>query len=79
MEPFFDAYRAVKPFLITTGNEPTRERIQSAAPTAPASTTPPSASCARAAPPVCPVYWNEGSYFGPAAIVNAHRFIFDSP
>jgi succinate dehydrogenase / fumarate reductase iron-sulfur subunit len=26
----------------------------------------------------CPVFWNEGSYFGPAAIVNAHRFIFDS-
>jgi succinate dehydrogenase / fumarate reductase iron-sulfur subunit len=24
------------------------------------------------------VFWNEGSYFGPAAIVNAHRFIFDS-
>jgi succinate dehydrogenase / fumarate reductase iron-sulfur subunit len=31
MEPFFDAFRAVKPFLITTGNEPTRERIQSQA------------------------------------------------
>ncbi|REN99410.1 4Fe-4S dicluster domain-containing protein, partial [Mycobacterium tuberculosis] len=26
----------------------------------------------------CPVFWHEGSYFGPAAIVNAHRFIFDS-
>ena len=26
----------------------------------------------------CPVFWSEGSYFGPAAIVNAHRFIFDS-
>ena len=29
MEPFFDAFRAVKPFLITSGNPPTRERIQS--------------------------------------------------
>jgi len=29
MEPFFQAYRDVMPFLITTGNEPTRERIQS--------------------------------------------------
>ena len=28
MEPFFDAYRAVKPYLITSGNPPTRERIQ---------------------------------------------------
>ncbi len=24
------------------------------------------------------MYWNEGSYFGPAPFVNAHRFIFDS-
>ena len=31
MEPFFDAYREVMPFLITNGNEPTRERIQSQA------------------------------------------------
>ena len=30
MEPFFDAYRAVKPFLVTSGNPPTKERIQSA-------------------------------------------------
>ena len=29
MEPFFDAYRAVKPYLITSGNPPSRERIQS--------------------------------------------------
>ena len=29
MEPFFDAYRAVKPFLMTSGHEPTKERIQS--------------------------------------------------
>src|SRR5699024_2309617 len=31
MEPFFEAYRAIKPYLITSGNEPTRERIQSQA------------------------------------------------
>src|SRR5213595_1038045 len=31
MEPFFQAYRDVMPFLITSGNEPTRERRQSAA------------------------------------------------
>src|SRR6476620_413262 len=29
MEPFFDAFRAIKPFLITSGNPPTKERIQS--------------------------------------------------
>src|SRR5207249_9009910 len=26
----------------------------------------------------CPVFWADEEYFGPAAIVNAHRFIFDS-
>ena len=26
----------------------------------------------------CPIYWGNESYVGPAAIVNAHRFIFDS-
>ena len=26
----------------------------------------------------CPVFWTDNQYFGPAAIVNAHRFIFDS-
>ena len=31
MEPFFDAYRAIKPYLITSGNQPTRERIQTEA------------------------------------------------
>src|SRR5438874_5038942 len=29
MEPFFSAYRSVMPFLVTTGNEPSRERLQS--------------------------------------------------
>ena len=26
----------------------------------------------------CPVFWGDGEYVGPAAIVNAHRFVFDS-
>ena len=49
-----------------------------ARPTAPATTTPPSASCARAARPVARCSGTRARYFGPAAIVNAHRFIFDS-
>ena len=77
MEPFFDAYRAVKPYLITSGNPPTRERIQSAEDRARYDDTTKCILCA-CCTTSCPVYWNEGSYFGPAAIVNAHRFIFDS-
>ncbi|PPK69699.1 succinate dehydrogenase iron-sulfur subunit [Actinokineospora auranticolor] len=77
MEPFMEAFRAVKPFLITYGNEPTRERIQSAADRERFDDTTKCILCA-CCTTSCPVFWNEGSYFGPAAIVNAHRFIFDS-
>lgn len=77
MEPFFEAFRAVKPFLINNGHEPTRERIQSAKERARFDDTTKCILCA-ACTTSCPVYWNDGQYFGPAAIVNAHRFIFDS-
>lgn len=77
MEPFFDAYRAVKPWLITSGNSPTRERIQSPTDRARYDDTTKCILCA-CCTTSCPVFWTEGSYLGPAAIVNAHRFIFDS-
>ncbi|AVM00038.1 succinate dehydrogenase iron-sulfur subunit [Gordonia iterans] len=77
MEPFFDAYRAIKPFLITDGNEPTREYIQSQTDRARFDDTTKCILCA-CCTTSCPVFWTEGSYYGPAAIVNAHRFIFDS-
>jgi succinate dehydrogenase / fumarate reductase iron-sulfur subunit len=77
MEPFFAAYREVKPFLITHGNEPTKERQQSAAERARFDDTTKCILCA-ACTTSCPVFWNDQQYFGPAAIVNAHRFIFDS-
>ncbi|MFC5719088.1 succinate dehydrogenase iron-sulfur subunit [Streptomyces gamaensis] len=77
MEPFFQAYRDVMPFLITKGNEPTRERRQSAEDRERFDDTTKCILCA-ACTSSCPVFWNDGQYFGPAAIVNAHRFIFDS-
>jgi succinate dehydrogenase / fumarate reductase iron-sulfur subunit len=77
MEPFFAAYRDVLPYLITEGNPPTRERLQSAEDRERFDDTTKCILCA-ACTSSCPVYWNDGQYFGPAAIVNAHRFIFDS-
>jgi succinate dehydrogenase / fumarate reductase, iron-sulfur subunit len=77
MEPFFDAYRSVMPFLVTTGNEPTRERIQSQHDRERFDDTTKCILCA-ACTTSCPVYWSDGQYFGPQAIVGAHRFIFDS-
>ena len=77
MEPFFASYREVMPFLITTGNAPTKERKQSAEQRARFDDTTKCILCA-ACTTSCPVFWSDGQYFGPAAIVNAHRFIFDS-
>src|SRR6478736_10523424 len=77
MEPFFEAYRAVKPYLITHGNEPTREYVQSQKDRERFDDTTKCILCA-ACTTSCPVYWSEDAYVGPAAIVNAHRFIFDS-
>lgn len=77
MDPFFQAYRDVMPFLVTTGNEPTRERLQSPEDRERFDDTTKCILCA-ACTSSCPVFWNDGQYFGPAAIVNAHRFIFDS-
>ena len=77
MEPFFDAYRAVMPFLVTTGNAPSRERLQSQADRDRFDDTTKCILCA-ACTTSCPVYWTDGQYFGPQAIVGAHRFIFDS-
>ena len=77
MEPFFASYREVMPFLIAGPSAPTRERLQSAEERARFDDTTKCILCA-ACTTSCPVFWNDGQYFGPAAIVNAHRFIFDS-
>jgi succinate dehydrogenase / fumarate reductase iron-sulfur subunit len=78
MEPFFAAYREVKPFLISnTAPEKGKERVQTIANREIFDDTTKCILCA-ACTTSCPVFWTDGQYFGPAAIVNAHRFIFDS-
>lgn len=77
MEPFFQAYREVMPFLVNDTHEPERERYQSQEDRARFDDTTKCILCA-ACTSSCPVFWTDGQYFGPAAIVNAHRFIFDS-
>ena len=77
MEPFFDSYKEVMPFLVAKGQEPSRERLQSAEERQRFDDTTKCILCA-ACTSSCPVFWTDGQYFGPAAIVNAHRFIFDS-
>ena len=79
MEPFFAGYRAVKPWLISDPDEkdPERERLQSPDDRARFDDTTKCILCA-ACTTSCPIYWADHEYVGPAAIVNAHRFIFDS-
>jgi len=77
MEPFFEAFKSIKPFLITSGNEPTRERVQTQEQRERFDDTTKCIMCA-ACTTSCPVFWNDDPYFGPQAIVMAHRFIFDS-
>jgi succinate dehydrogenase / fumarate reductase iron-sulfur subunit len=78
MEPFFDSFKDVQPFLISgSAPEKGKERQQSVAERARFDDTTKCILCA-ACTSSCPIFWTDGQYFGPAAIVNAHRFIFDS-
>ena len=79
MEPFFAGYRAVKPWLIVdeSGHEPERERHQTPEQRERYDDTTKCILCA-ACTTSCPIFWSDEEYVGPAAIVNAHRFIFDS-
>ena len=76
MEPFYKAYRDINPFLIAS-DTPVKERLQSPEDRERFDDTTKCILCA-ACTTSCPVFWTDGQYFGPAAIVNAHRFIFDS-
>ncbi|WP_026534336.1 succinate dehydrogenase iron-sulfur subunit [Arthrobacter sp. H14] len=77
MEPFFQSYREIMPFLMNNSHTPTKERLQSSEERERFDDTTKCILCA-ACTSSCPVFWTDGQYFGPAAIVNAHRFIFDS-
>ncbi|MCL1800979.1 MAG: succinate dehydrogenase iron-sulfur subunit [Promicromonosporaceae bacterium] len=77
-EPFFTAYREVLPYLMPApGDNPSGERLQTPAQVARYAESTRCILCA-ACTTSCPVVWVDGKYLGPAAIVAAHRFIFDS-
>lgn len=83
MEPFFAHYRQVMPYLINNDKPPVndkgelRERFQSEKDRERFDDTTKCILCA-ACTTSCPSFWASGEYVGPAAIVQAHRFIFDS-
>ncbi|MBI5931392.1 MAG: succinate dehydrogenase iron-sulfur subunit [Chloroflexi bacterium] len=78
-EPFFDHYRSVMPYFVPATPLPGdgRERRQSPEDRARFDDTTKCILCA-CCTTSCPSFWASGQYVGPAAIVNAHRFIFDT-
>jgi succinate dehydrogenase / fumarate reductase iron-sulfur subunit len=77
MEPFFAGYKRMLPYLINDEGVSDRERRQSPEERERFDDTTKCILCA-ACTTSCPIYWADGEYIGPASIVNAHRFIFDS-
>jgi succinate dehydrogenase iron-sulfur subunit len=79
MEPFFDHYKSVMPYFVNDEPVPAngRERLQSAEDREIFDDTTKCILCA-CCTTACPSYWANSKYVGPAAIVQAHRFIFDS-
>jgi len=78
MAPFFAQYRSVLPWLVAGPDDPGYgERRQSPEERERFDDTTKCILCA-ACTTSCPVFWTNGSYVGPAAIVQAHRFLFDS-
>lgn len=77
MEPFFAKYRSVMPYLVNDDPVPQRERFQSQEDREVYDDTTKCILCA-AFTTSCPSFWSNKDFVGPAAIVQAHRFIFDS-
>jgi succinate dehydrogenase / fumarate reductase, iron-sulfur subunit len=77
MEPFFAQFRSVLPYLINDEGTPERERLQSVDDREVYDDTTKCILCA-ACTTSCPSFWADDNFVGPAAIVNAHRFIFDT-
>lgn len=77
MEPFFDNYKSVMPYFINNDPAPAQERTQSIEERERFDDTTKCILCG-ACTTSCPSFWSNDQYVGPAAIVNAHRFIFDS-
>ena len=77
MEPFFEGYKKMLPYLINDEEPPGHERLQSPEERERFDDTTKCILCA-ACTTSCPIFWGDEGYVGPAAIVSAHRFIFDS-
>jgi succinate dehydrogenase / fumarate reductase iron-sulfur subunit len=76
MEPFFENYRSVLPYLVNDEPAPKTERLQSPENRERFDDTTKCILCA-CCTTSCPSFWASEEYLGPAAFVTAHRFVFD--
>jgi succinate dehydrogenase / fumarate reductase iron-sulfur subunit len=79
LEPFFERYRSVRPYLITASEPASTERLQTPEDVQVIEEAIRCILCA-CCTSSCPVNQNEGTrgYVGPAALVRAFRYLFDS-
>lgn len=77
LDGFLEQYRACHPFLVNNDLPPTGERLQRQEERDRIENTARCILCAICTAS-CPSYWGNPRFIGPAAIVNAHRFVFDT-
>lgn len=78
LEPFFDSYRKIRPYLINDEVPPSIERLQSPEDRAKLDGLYECILCACCST-ACPSYWwNPDKYIGPAGLLQAYRFLIDS-
>ncbi|HRH80347.1 MAG TPA: succinate dehydrogenase iron-sulfur subunit [Thiobacillaceae bacterium] len=78
MDQFYQHYRAVKPYLINLDPEPERERLQSPADRAELDGLWECIQCGCCTTSCPSFWWNPDRFLGPAALMQAYRFIADS-
>lgn len=77
MDPFYTALKRVKPWLINDEPPPSRERHQSVEEFKMMGDSIACILCA-CCTSSCPSFWADPNYLGPAAILKAYRYAFDS-
>jgi len=77
VEPFLEGIKTLRPYLIASGELPEKEKIQSPEDRKKLDTVIRCILCA-CCTASCPVSWINQQYVGPAALVWAFRYIFDS-
>lgn len=77
LEPFFAKLKRIKPYLILDKPLPDKEFVQSQQQLEQIGESTLCILCA-ACSAACPSSWPNGDYLGPAALLKAYRFVFDS-